>query len=439
MRPARLSSWSLAAPQEEGRKMYALATELFPLARSITGDGLRQTLRRLGRGLPFHLHEVPTGTPILDWTVPEEWNCKEAWIKGPDGKTVVDYAQSNLHLMGYSTPLHEHMELGELQKHLHSLPASPDAIPWKTSYYRRDWGFCLAHRQRETLPDGQYEIFIDATLGEGSLSYSEIILPGDREDEVLISSHACHPSLANDNLSGLVVTRALALHLASRPRRFTYRILHAPGTVGAIAWIAQHKAVLPRIRFGLVVAGVGDRGTFSYKRSRQGDAEIDRIFARVLRDSGEAHQFLDFTPDGYDERQYNSLGVGVDSGRLSRTPWGTYPQYHTSGDDLAFITPENLANSLELLLRVCGELEEGIYYRNLSPEGEPQLGRRGLFSALGGHKAPSQSESAVRWLLAFSDGSHSLGDVAEMSGLAPDLIADTARILQEHDLLARED
>jgi aminopeptidase-like protein len=431
--------WSLVQRESEGRAMHELATELYPLARSITGDGLRATLNRLGEGLPFHLHEVKTGTLILDWTVPKEWNCKEAWIKGPDGEIVVDYARSNLHLMGYSTPLHERMPLERLQKHLYSLPEQPDCLPWKTSYYQENWGFSLPHREREKLVEGEYEVFIDASLKEGSLSYGEIVLPGRREEEILISAHACHPSLANDNLSGLVVTRALAWHLAERPRRFTYRFVYAPGTVGAIAWIARNLELLGLIRGGLIVAGVGDRGGFTYKRSRAGSAELDRIVARILDESGEDYQIVDFSPDGYDERQYNSPGVGLPVGRLSRTPWGSYPQYHTSGDDLAFLSAESLAGSLEVLLRVCGELEDNTYYRNLLPVGEPQLGRRGLYTVLGGHRGKSERESAMLWLLNFSDGVHSLRDLEELSGHKSSLLAEMAKVLEEHELLRRED
>ncbi len=433
------SSWTLRDPEAEGRALHALAAELFPLPRSITGEGLRQTLRRLGEGLPFTLHEVPTGTPILDWTAPEEWNVREAWIKGPDGRVVVDVRESNLHVMGYSIPLHETMPLKTLQEHLHSLPGQEDLIPWKTSYYRRDWGFCLPDRLRRRLPKGNYEVFIDAELKEGSLSYGEVVLPGRRDEEILVSSHACHPSLANDNLSGLVVTRRLAQLLADRPRRWTWRFLWAPGTVGAIAFLSEHKEILPRIRGGLVVAGVGDRGPLSYKRSRQGQAEIDRVVQRILRRRKERHRVFPFSPDGYDERQYNSPGIGLPVGRLSRTPWGSYPQYHTSGDDLEFIRPESLASTLAVLLEVARELEEGVYHRNLRSEGEPQLGRRGLYAALGGHRGRDEREAAMLWLLNLSDGRYSMTDVEEISGIDRALLEEMAEILQEHQLLIRED
>jgi aminopeptidase-like protein len=431
--------WSLASPEQEGRALHALAGELFPLPRSITGEGLRATLRRLGRGLPLQIHEVPTGTPILDWSAPQEWLCREAWIRGPDGRKVVDYARSNLHVVGYSVPVRVRLDRAELDAHLHSIPAQPDAVPWRTSYYRPTWGFCLPHRLREALPAGSYEVCIDSELFDGSLSYGEIVLPGRREEEILLSAHACHPSLANDNLSGLVVLRRLVEMLADRPRRFTWRFLFAPGTVGAIAWIARNREILPRIRSVLVVAGVGDPGPFTYKRSREGGAEVDRILLRVLREAGVEHRIEDFSPVGYDERQYGSPGVGLAAGRLSRTPWGTYPQYHTSADDLDFITPEALAESLEILLRVVGTVEQGIYHRNLKPAGEPQLGRRGLYQALGGHRDRSRREEAMLWLLNLGDGLHSLADVSEASGLDAALLQETARLLEEKGLLVRED
>ena len=429
----------LVNPKEEGAALFELARELFPLPRSITGDGLRKTLAILGEELPFTLHEVESGTPIFDWTAPEEWNCRQAWIKDPTGRVVVDYSDSNLHVMGYSIPVHETMPLASLQEHLHSLQDQPELIPWKTSYYRRDWGFCLAHREREALPDGEYEVFIDADLKKGSLSYGEVVLPGRRKEEVLFSAHACHPSLANDNLSGLVVTRRLAQILARVPRRWTYRFVWAPGTVGSIAFLAQHRDILSTIKGGLVVAGVGDSGAVSYKRSRSARGEIDRIVERVLRKRGKKFRLLPFSPDGYDERQYNSPGIAVEVGRLSRTPWGTYPQYHTSGDDLQFLSPASLAASLEIALMLCDELENGVYYRNLRPECEPQLGRRGLYAALGGHRGRDERESAMLWLLNLSDGKHSLKDVEEESGLNGELLREMAGILQEHGLLSRED
>lgn len=417
--------------------MYELARELFPICRSITGDGLRQTLRRLGEGLPMEIHEVPTGTDVLDWTVPQEWNIREAWLKDPGGKVVVDFASSNLHVVNYSMPIHKTISLEELQQHLHSPPEQPDLVPYTTSYYRETWGFCLPHRQREALTAGNYTVHIDATLTEGSLTYGEVFLPGRDEREVLLSTHVCHPSLANDNLSGMVLLHQLGHHLKNAERRHSLRLLFVPGTIGAITWLAYNEDIWPRVRHALVLAGLGDCGAFSYKRSRQGDAEIDLAVARVLRKGDHEHHLFDFSPDGYDERQYNSPGVGLAAGRLSRTPYGTYPQYHTSGDDLKFISAASLADSLDVLVSVLALLESAVYYRNLSPRGEPQLGRRGLYAAMGGHRARNQQEDAMRWLLCFSDGEHSLADISERSSLPLSLLEETAHLLQKHGLLGR--
>jgi len=424
--------------EEEGRALHELAAELFPLNRSITGKGLRDTLRRLGRELPFTLHELPTGTEVLDWTVPDEWNIREAWIKGPDGRRVVDFAESNLHVVGYSEPVHCRLSLEALQSHLHSLPEQPELIPWKTSLYRRDWGFCLRHPDREALAEGEYEVFIDSSLEAGSLSYGEILIPGRREEEILFSAHCCHPSLANDNLSGLVVLRRLAELLGQAERRFSYCFVFAPGTIGAITWIARNRERLARVRMGLVVAGVGDRGHLHYKRSRHPESELDRLMERTLAQSGQGFHMLPFTPDGYDERQYGSPGIDLEVGRLSRTPWGSYPEYHTSGDNLSFLAPESLAGSLAVLASLVERLESAVYYRNLRPEGEPQLGRRGLYAALGGHRDPDRREAAMRWLLNLSDGRHSRGDIARASGFDAEFLGEVAGTLIEHQLLSEE-
>ncbi len=415
--------------------MHGLASEIFPFCRSITGDGVRETLRRLKLDLPLEIHEVPTGTQVFDWTVPKEWNIRDAWVKDPTGRKVIDFSESNLHVLNYSRPVHGRMPLAELDAHLHTLPRQPDAIPYKTSYYKESWGFCLSHAQRESLSDGEYEYHIDSSLEDGSLTYGEVYLPGRRKEEILFSAHVCHPSLANDNLSGIVVLHHLADWLAEIDRAWSYRFVFAPGTIGAITWLAQHQERLEGIQYGLVIAGVGDRGGFTYKRTRRGDSEIDLLVKRALRESGSSFELVDFTPDGYDERQYNSPGVRLAMGRLSRTPYGTYPEYHTSGDDLDFIRPESLSGALEVLLRVCSLLETSPRFENLSPRGEPQLGRRGLYSALGGHRDSDERERAMQWILNYSDGEHCLADIAERSGLRLQILEDVANTLVENELL----
>ncbi len=313
----------------------------------------------------------------------------------------------------------------------------PEAIPYKTSYYRETWGFCLSHAQRASLPDGEYEYCIDSSLEDGSLSYGEVYLPGRRKKEILFSAHVCHPSLANDNLSGIVVLHHLAQALSQLDTTWSYRFIFAPGTIGAITWLAQNEGRLGIVEAGLVIAGVGDSGDFTYKRTRRGDAEIDLLVKRALRESGSSFGLVDFSPDGYDERQYNSPGIELPVGRLSRTPYGTYPEYHTSGDKLEFIRPDSLGVALEVLLRVCSLLESSPRFQNLSPRAEPQLGRRGLYSALGGHRDSNARERAMQWVLNYSDGEHCLADIAERSGLRLQILEEVAALLEEKELLGR--
>ncbi|MGW2496064.1 DUF4910 domain-containing protein, partial [Streptomyces pseudogriseolus] len=332
--------------------MHALVERMYPLRRSITGDGVRATLDVVGELLPLEVHEVPTGTQVLDWTVPREWNVREAWIADPSGRRVVDLADSSLHVLGYSVPVSARMPLSELRPHLHTLPDRPKWVPYRTSYYKPDWGFCLAQETLDALPDGEYEVRIDSTLADGHLTYGEHVVPGQVPDEVLVSSHVCHPALANDNLAGIAVAAFLARSLAGSTPYYTYRFLFAPGTIGAITWLARNAGGVERVKHGLVLACAGDRGSLTYKRSRRGDAEIDRVMRYVLETSGRPHETREFTPYGYDERQFCSPGFDLGVGSLSRTPYAGYPEYHTSADDLDFVTPE----AMEDTLAVCREV-----------------------------------------------------------------------------------
>jgi aminopeptidase-like protein len=415
------------------RRMMDLVDELYPLPRSITGEGVRKTLRVLQRFIPLEVHEVATGTQVLDWTVPREWTIRDAYIKDATGHRIVDFNSSNLHVVGYSVPVHATMSLAELRPHLHSLPDRPSWIPYRTSYYHETWGFCLSHDQLLALDEGPFEVRIDSDLRDGHLTYGELVLPGETRDEILVSTHICHPSLANDNLSGIAVATFLAAELQHAPRRHTVRFLFAPGTIGSLTWLSLHEHDL-RVRHGLVLAGVGDGGNLTYKRSRRGDADVDRAVQIALRDSGVAHTVQDFSPWGYDERQFNSPGFNLSVGSLMRTVHGTYPEYHTSADDLGFVRPDRLQESLETCRAVVGILEADRRYLNLSPKGEPALGRRGLYSPIGGSEAPVD-RLAMLWVLNLSDGSHSLIDVAERSGLAFPAISDAARSLEKAGLL----
>jgi aminopeptidase-like protein len=421
--------------EDLGRQMHACVADLYPLCRSITGDGLRETLRRLGCHLPLTLHEVPTGTPVLDWTVPREWNIRDAWVKNASGERVIDFQQSNLHVVNYSVPVRARMGLAELKAHLHTLPEHPDWVPYRTSYYRESWGFCVSQRQLEALPDGDYEVCIDSTLEPGHLTYGECSLPGETPDEVLISCHVCHPSLANDNLAGATVAAFLAKHLNGLPLRYSYRFLFIPGTIGSITWLARHEASVGRIKHGLVLACLGDAGAVTYKQSRQGKAVVDRAVAHVLQGQRRERRIKPFSPYGYDERQYCSPGFDLPVGCLMRTPHGQYAEYHTSADDLRLVQPAALADSLAFCLAVLDVLEGDRRYLNQNPKGEPQLGKRGLYRSMGGLRDAGFDEMALLWTLNLSDGGHTLLDIAERSGYAFDAIRRAADLLVEHGLL----
>jgi aminopeptidase-like protein len=418
-----------------GEEMHRFITEAFPICRSLTGDGVRRTLEMIReQRIPLEIHEVPSGTQVFDWTVPREWNIRDAWIKDPAGRKVVDFQDCNLHVLNYSVPIHERISLEELKVHLFTLPDKPDLIPYRTSYYKEAWGFCLSHRRMLELPEREYEVFIDSTLEDGSLTYGECFLPGESEREVLLSTHVCHPSLCNDNLSGVAVMAWLARTIAERPRRYSYRFLFIPGTIGSITWLARNEERTGRIAHGLVAANLGV-GPFHYKKSRRGDAEIDRAVLHVLRTSGTEFGVEDFVPFGYDERQYCSPGFDLPVGSLTRTPWGRYPEYHTSADNPNLVKPEALAGSLATYSRVVEVLEGNRRYLNLNPKGEPQLGRRGLYRTIGGDDAGRSRELAILWVLNLSDGRHGLLDIAERSGMPFEAIRAAADALLEVELL----
>jgi aminopeptidase-like protein len=420
-----------------GQDLFAMVAELYPICRSITGDGVRATLAIVGRELDLEVHEVPTGTEVLDWTVPREWNVRDAWVAGPDGKRVIDFADSNLHLMSYSVPVRATVPLDELRQHLFTLPDQPDWVPYRTSYYAERWGFCASQRVADSLVDGDYEVCVDTTLADGHLAYGEHLIQGQTADEVLVSCHVCHPSLANDNCSGIAVATRLATMVAESRPRCSYRFLFVPGTIGSITWLARNQDRLDRIRHGLVLACVGDPGGLTYKRSRRGDAEIDRVVAHVLERSGRPHRVVDFTPYGYDERQYGSPGFDLPVGCLSRSTYASYPEYHTSADDLELVRPEHLQDSLETCWEIVQVLERDRRYLNLSPKGEPQLGKRGLYGSIGGRSDAQERQMAMLWVLNQSDGGKSLLDVAERSGLPFDLVAEAAADLEAAGLLGR--
>ena len=422
-------------PARVGQELHSFAADLYPICRSITGEGIRRTLALIQERIPLRTFEVPTGTPVFDWTVPKEWNIRDAYIADSSGKRIVDFQQCNLHVMNYSVPVHATMPLGELRPHLFTIPEHPDWIPYRTSYYKEDWGFCLSHRQLLALEDTEYDVCIDSTLEDGHMTYGECYLAGSSLDEVLISCHACHPSLANDNLSGLAVGTFLAQLLSEKSVRYSYRFLFIPGTIGAIAWLARNRQTAGRIRHGLVLTCIGDAGGFHYKQSRRGNAEIDRAAAHVLTHYTESPKILEFSPYGYDERQYCSPGFNLAVGCLMRSVWGSFPEYHTSADNLDFIRPLQLAGSLRVCVAILDVLENNRYYCNLKPFCEPQLGRRNLYRSTGDDATGTETNARL-WVLNLSDGKHSLLEIAERSGISFSVISDAATLLCQNGLLS---
>lgn len=413
-----------------GEALHALIRRLYPINRSITGNGVRETLSILSSYIPIQVHEVPSGTQVFDWTIPLEWNVREAWIEAPSGKRVVDFANHNLHLVSYSIPIRAKLSLAELRPHLHSLPNQPDTIPNRTSYYKTDWGFCVKDRELQQWQDGEYTICVDTSLEPGSLTYGEYYLPGDSPEEVLISSHVCHPSLANDNLSGVVIAVALAESLTRmQNRKLSYRFLFAPGTIGAITWLALNESNVQRIKHGLILSGLGDSGGFTYKKSRRGNTNVDRIVKHVLMHSETEFTDVDFSPYGYDERQYCSPGFNLPVGVFSRTPFGTYPEYHTSDDNLDFVKPKSLAESTKVLQDILFVMENDQVFQNTNSKCEPHLGRRGLYDQGTAGIMP------MLWCLNYSDGGHSLLDIAEKAQLPFHIIEAASSILKANGLL----
>jgi len=419
-----------------GDEMYAFIAALYPICRSITGNGVRATLEQVKQYIPLSVHEVPSGTPVFDWTVPKEWNITDAYIKNADGEKIVDFQHCNLHVVNYSVPVKQKLSLAELKPHLFTIPQHPQWIPYRTSYYNETWGFCLSHQQFLQLHEDEYEVCIESSLTNGNLTYGEYLLQGETDEEVLITCHVCHPSLCNDNLSGIAVATMLARALGQQQRRYSYRFLFLPGTIGALTWLASHEAQVDRIKHGFVLAGVGDKGHLSYKRSRQGTAAIDRVFAHVLSRSGNAYEIIDFSPYGYDERQFCSPGFNLPVGCFMRTPFDRYPEYHTSADNLTFVDPQSLADSLATCFQVCSVLEDNLTYMSLNPKGEPQLGKRGLYRPIGGTPPPDGVDGLVLlWVLNLSDGQHSLLDIAERAKCNFADVNEATKLLVKHGLL----
>ena len=423
--------WSaIPAPEDAGSELRELIVEMYPICRSLTGDGVRETLAIIGREVPLEITEVPSGTRVFDWTVPREWNIRDAWIAAPDGTHVVEFRRSNLHVLGYSVPIRARLPLGELREHLFTHADNDDWIPFRTSYYDENWGFCLSRRQLEQLPDGEYEVVIDSSLTDGSLTYAESFVAGALDREVLLSTYICHPSLCNDNLSGIALVTALAKYLGRMPLRYSYRFLFGPGTIGPLSWLWKNEERLDTIAHGLVLSCAGDPGALTYKRSRREAAEIDQAAANVVRAAGGTVR--PFEPWGGDERQFCSPGFNLPVGALTRTPADRFPGYHSSADNLDLVHAEFLADSFRRVLEIVDVLETNGRYLNRNPKGEPQLGKRGLYRRVAGG---SSTEAALLWVLNLSDGEHTLVDISDRSGLPYPAIREAAEALVEHELL----
>lgn len=412
----------------------ALMQTMYPICRSITGNGVRRTLDLVAKIVPLERFEVPTGTPVFDWEVPPEWNIRDAWVADSSGRRVIDFRAHSLHVVSYSVPVRATMTRIELEPHLHSLPDRPSSIPYRTSYYREDWGFCLRHRDREALGSGPFEVVIDSDIRPGHLTYAECVVQGSGRGEALVYTHVCHPSLANDNLTGISAAALLARELYSESPKHTWRFVFGPGTIGSLTWLSRNEGRLPDVRACLVIGLLGDDGPLTYKRSRLGGTDTDRIVEYVLQSQADPARILDFEPYGYDERQFCSPGIDMPAGRLTRSPNGAYPQYHTSDDDLSLVHRDAMAGAIRTLARTINVLDGNRRLRNLSPKGEPRLGKRGLYRAVGG-TAPGQFENALLWVLSLSDGHHDLVSIARRSGLSFELLDDAAAALSRVGLV----
>lgn len=420
---------------EAGNEIYQLIEHLYPICRSITGNGVRETLSIISEIIPITIHEVPSGTKVFDWEIPNEWNIKDGWIKDAKGEKIVDFQKSNLHVLNYSIPIDQKIEFNELKKHLFTIPEYPDLIPYRTSYHNKNWGFCLPHQQFERLNNEVYEVKIDSTLKPGSLTYGEYFIQGKTSDEVLISCHICHPSLCNDNLSGVAIATYVAKFISEMDLRYSYRFIFIPGTIGSITWLSLNEQNVDQIKYGLVLTLLGDTSDFTYKKSRQGNADIDKIIENLLKFSNKPYQVVDFSPYGYDERQFCSPGFNLPVGNLSRAVHGEFREYHTSADNLDFVKQSQLADSHSFILKIIQAVESNRTYLNLNPKCEPQLGKRGLFSKIGGKSNTVDYHMAILWVLNYSDGEHSLIEISNKSGYNYNLILEAAEALEQVELL----
>lgn len=418
-----------------GEEIHRLIKRLFPICRSITGNGVRDTLKIINEYIPLEIKEVPSGTKVFDWEVPNEWNIKDAYIKNLNGEKIIDFANSNLHVLQYSIPIRKKIKLTDLKEHLYSLPEQPDLIPYLTSYYNTNWGFCLSYNLLDSMKDEEYEICIDSTLEKGYLTYGEYKIQGESDEEVLLSCYICHPSICNDNLSGVTLLTFLAQIMSGMKLRYSYRFLFIPETIGAITWLSINEKNVSKIKHGLIATCLGDSGNSTYKKTRDGNSEIDKIVEKVLIESDKPFKILDFWPSGSDERQFSSPGFNLRVGSLMRSVYGQFPEYHTSADNLDFVQPQFLEDSFNKYMYVVFILEHNLTYRNLNPKCEPQLGKRGLYSTIGGKKQSEVDELSLMWVLNMSDGNNSLLDISYKAKINFIQIKKAADVLIQNNLL----
>jgi len=453
--------------KNSGEIMYKLIKKLFPICRSITGNGTRKTLEIISKEISIQTFEIPSNTRVFDWTIPNEWNITDAYIKNKNGIKIIDFKNSNLHVLNYSSPIKKTLTLKELKPHIFTDPEHPDVTPYRTSYYHENWGFCMPHNDFLNLKDEMYEILIDSTLKKGSLSYGEFFVKGKSSEEIIFSCYICHPSMCNDSLSGIALVTQLATYIKNLKNQtnYSYRFLFIPETIGSITWLSLNRNNLKKIKHGLILTCVGDSGNFTYKKTRKENAEIDQTVIDVLKDSTIKHKIIDFFPTGSDERQFCSPGINLEVGCFTRSIFGEFPEYHTSADNLDFIKPKFLNDSFEILKKVLHKLENNHgkstvktqskpkkfsnntekVYLNLSPYCEPQLGKRMIYHNTGGFmkdildkaKFSDQqiNDEALLWILSYSDGFHSINDISHMSKINLEILKNAANILEEKKLL----
>lgn len=427
--------WNDPGPGKS-RSLFSLMERMYPICRSITGNGVRETMKIIQEIIPLEVKEIPTGTIVFDWEVPEEWNISDAYIENVDGIRIIDFQKLNLHVLNYSIPVDLMISRKELEEHVFTLPDYPDWVPYRTSYHNRQWGFCMSHNQWLSMTDELYHVKIESTLKAGHLTYGELYLPGETDEEVLFTCHTCHPSLCNDNLSGISIAAALATELQKQKHHFSYRFLFIPGTIGSISWLALNENLTKKIVHGLVLNLLGDSSNFHYKKSRRGNTGIDKIMEYLLKEKSDANVILEFSPYGYDERQFCSPGFNLPVGRISRKPHGEFPEYHTSADNLDFVSSEKMQESFALLLDAITIIESNKIYYNLNPKCEPQLGKRGLYKAIGGQSNQKDFQMALLWILNLSDGNNNLLDIATKSKIDFGTINDAAIELVKANLLS---